>query len=159
MTMSGWRATATGYSSQVGNSGVGGLALLAAVACSATEPSSGAATSGALAATPPPADVIVYGKRPSVFRNGTPFVANGGIFEHRQQSDDAFTRLKFRDVSGLVNHRGVYPDRIGSFGKYLFLGNSQTPNIGGDPVDSTVGVFDSEAKRFCSLVISSSYPA
>jgi hypothetical protein len=53
----------------------------------------------------------------------------------------------------------VYPDRIGSFGKYLFLGNSQTPNIGGDPVDSTVGVFDSEAKRFCSLVISSSYPA
>ncbi|HEY6559150.1 MAG TPA: hypothetical protein VI072_17825 [Polyangiaceae bacterium] len=139
---------------------LGALALVTAVACAPGEPSSGEGSASALAATPPPADVIVYGKLPATFRDGTtPFVANGGIFEHRQQTDDPLTRLKFRDVPGLVNHLGLYPDRIGSFGKYVFLGNSQTPSIGGNPVDSTVGVFDSEAKSFCSLVISPTYPA
>ncbi|HMJ10867.1 MAG TPA: hypothetical protein VK524_05645 [Polyangiaceae bacterium] len=115
--------------------------------------------SSQLAVTPPPADVVVYGRRPATFRNGTtPFVPSGGIFEHRQQTDDPLTRLKFREVAGLENRLGVFPDRIGSFGKYIFLGNSQTSSIGGNPVASTIGVFDSEAKGFCSLALSQ-YPA
>src|SRR5688572_25214810 len=79
------------------------------------------------AATPTPADIVVYGQRPATFRDGTtPFPADGGIFEHRRQADDPVTRLKFKQVNGLVNHLGLFPDRIGSFGKYVFMGNSQT---------------------------------
>ena len=37
--------------------------------------------------------------------------------------------------------------------KYVFLGNSQTPSIGGDPVDSTVGVFDSEAYNSAAVTL------
>jgi len=115
--------------------------------------------SSALAATLP-ADIAVYGEQPATFRNDvTPFPPSGSIFTFQQDADDPVTRLKYTTVSGFQNGLGRYTHRISTFGKYVILGNGETASIGGNATDFRVGVFDTETKTYCDLIIDPTIPA
>jgi hypothetical protein len=110
-----------------------------------------------------PADIVVYGDQPLTFRDGNPnnnnqFPSDGGIWTYKAKPSDPLTRLKFRDVPTLRNPLGVFPDRIGSFGKFILLGNSESTSLSGNPRASSVGILDSESKYYCDLPLDPAYP-
>jgi hypothetical protein len=116
--------------------------------------------SSSVLATNLPADTSVFGKRPAMFRNGvTPFPASGSIWQFQQDADDPITRLKFFAVPGLRNGLGRFTWRLASLGKYIVLGNGQTMSIGGDATDLRVGIFNSETKQYCDLIIDPTLPS
>jgi hypothetical protein len=113
-----------------------------------------------VAATDPPADTSVYGVQPATFGDGvTPFPSGGSIWAFRQDASDPITRLKFFTVPGFRNGLGRFTWRFTSFGKYVVLGNAQSNSIGGDSTDLRVGIFNSETRRYCDLIIDPQLPS
>jgi hypothetical protein len=107
-----------------------------------------------------PADIVVYGEQPPTFRDGTtPFPASGDTWEYRRESDDPWTRIKFRHVPGIRNQLGAFQFRSGTYGKYVFVGNAQTTGLGGEPTNLSMGIFDSETKQYCTLTLDPDIPA
>src|SRR5262249_2857248 len=108
----------------------------------------------AATATVAPPDIAVYGEQSAYFRDGTtPFPTNGGIFEDQQEGDDPVTRLEFNAITGMKNTLGSFPMRHTTFGKYVIVGNGKTTSAGGSVVDQRIGIYDSESKQFCSLLV------
>jgi hypothetical protein len=113
----------------------------------------------ATAVTATPADIAVYGEQPSTFRDDvTPFPPSGSIFDYRFEANDPTTRLEFTAVPGFKNGRGRFMWRNATIGKYVMVGNAQTNGLGGTSTDLRIGVFDSETKQFCNLIIHPSAP-
>jgi hypothetical protein len=106
-----------------------------------------------------PPDMAVYGEQPTKFRDGTTnFPTSGSSWDYRVQSDDPFTRLKFRDVPGLANVLGTFPHGVATFGKYVLMGNGSTVSTGGAALFTSIGIFDTETKIHCDLLISTQAP-
>lgn len=109
---------------------------------------------GRATATDVPADIGVYGEQPATFRDGvTPFPSSGSTWQFQIDVDDPITRLKFFAVPAMKNGLGRFTWRLASLGKYIVMANGQTGSVGGNATDLRVGIFNSETKQYCDLII------
>jgi hypothetical protein len=116
--------------------------------------------SSALAATLPATSPCTASSRRRFATTSRRSLRAASIFTFQQDADDPVTRLKYTTVSGFQNGLGRYTHRI------QHVRQVRDPRQrGGNGVDRRqrdglrVGVFDTETKTYCDLIIDPTIPA